>query len=706
MSHHHHRNDAQDSASSPQITPFKHVKGTTVPSPPGVDKESANLHHHHVPLSRPHHHHHHTSAKTVPQINPQISLPNVTIVSSAVLDSVKSMPRRHLGHCYYDATLKRAGNSINGIKKGTQGYSSTPKPLPLFDEDQYNCTYTVKVPRVHLTRASLQEITNRKALWGTDVYTDDSDVIAAAIHSGWFRGAWDPSVDVSLLGLELPGRAIPKIFGPNGSGEILERPPPDGPNNIPANHDVHIDIIILPLLEGYSSTIRFGIKSREWGLRREGHKSQHDGLSFMINKVSFVTSDGGLTGIRTRKKIAQQKTLAARTAEERKDAKAITEAEPGSQYEESFERGNYVPAALGDMRRIGTGSWWQKPQPVLEPASPEREDTPVVETDAVSPGAEVKQAPVPRTPPRHEPPRHYVPLDPPIPSPISVIDPQGDMERVAEMAESVNVTPTKATNDHNPAQEEEISPPRPIPDAAASPPRITSQRSGLEKEIITTRHGFGGDIEVKREAIVDSRPLSPPAAAAPPASDPVEEPSVAETDRTDAGEPEEVGNVTMTNAEPLVPVETEEAPAAESIVVEQEAKVEVSETAPDNDAAPEAVTVAETKEEAATEKPQDEELSQPPVQQETKEQEIPKAGEEETEKEEAATATAEKAVTEAVSESTKDKDNEKEDERPKDQAEEPVTTDLPIPNPVAVDVAVADVTDATKTEDTTTTTSP
>ena len=483
-------------------------------------------------------------------------------MSNAVLDSVKGLPRRHLGHSYYDATLKRTGHSINGIRKGTQGYSSTPKPLPLFEEDQYNCTHTIKVPRINLTKVPLQEITNRKALWGTDIYTDDSDVIAAAIHAGWFRGAWDASIDTSLLGLELHGKPLPKIKGPNNTGQVLEQPPPEGPADIPANHDVHIDIIVLPLLEGYSSTIRFGIKSREWGFVREGHKAQHDGLSFMIHKVTFVTSDTSVAGIRTRKKIAQQKSQAARTAEERRLARALKDAEPTTkgkqQFEESFERGGPGPLAYEDMKGIGTNSWWQPPKP--RPPSPVRQATPPAASPSHAPVAsqeqrstqedddfdpdttientedaaaqpqqqdqfeqqEQRQEP-PRTPPRRseQPPRGYVPLDPPIPSPISVFDSVGEGDRTAEMSggESLNVTPVKAVIEASERMEDVVSPPRAIPDVVSSPikqdedPSSGNFAEAAEKpaedegekekkkeiEVISANGGFGGDIEVKRE---------------------------------------------------------------------------------------------------------------------------------------------------------------------------------------------------------------
>ena len=465
------------------------MKGAAIPSPPGLDKDGPSLHHHHVPVSRPHHHHHHGNAKPAVQANPQLPLPNITIVSSAVLDSVKNLPRRHLGHCYYESKLKPTSSTVYP-KKGRPGYSSTPKPLPRFENSQLNCTYTVKVPRIYLNNQSLREITSRKSLWGTDIYTDDSDVVAAGIHAGWFRGAWDESVDVSLLGLDLSGKTAVKQRSPNGD-ETLLQPPPAGPQNIPKNHDVHIDIVVLPLLEGYGSTIRFGIKSREWGIKREGHQGQHDGMSFMIVKVAFVSSvgDGGGTGIRKRKK------MIARPQETVPEDKMVGVLNGDSAYGESIEG-----ETSGDIKGIGTNSWWKEPEAVkITEKKLKVEEEPVKSSP-----------PPPRTPPRQEPPRHYVPIDPPIPSPISVIDPQIDIERAAELlAESANATPSKATGEDT-VMEEIISPPRPVPDMETAVPPPMLPRRGSQREIIIAGHGFGGDVEVKRE-IINTPIISAPA---------------------------------------------------------------------------------------------------------------------------------------------------------------------------------------------------
>jgi hypothetical protein len=167
-------------------------------------------------------------------------------------------------------------------------------------------TLMVKVGKQHLKPSARAEITSRRALWGTDVYTDDSDVVAACIHGGWVRGEWPDDVDVNLLGLdEGIGADVKEAKGSRkGRGketadalqkrnpDFLEAPLATGPVQAPEGRDMHVTIQILPKLEKYVSTVRFGVKSREWGgkLGRDGQRSSHDGLSFMIRSVRFVTN--------------------------------------------------------------------------------------------------------------------------------------------------------------------------------------------------------------------------------------------------------------------------------------------------------------------------------------------------------------------------------------------------------------------------------
>ncbi|KAK7747896.1 hypothetical protein SLS53_001148 [Cytospora paraplurivora] len=233
-----------------------------------------------------------------------------TISNTTVLDSIAHKPREHLGDFIYELDLKPARvQDPHTSRPPRQSYQSTPKPLPIdVIKGKEGSTLMVKVGKQHLTRAAREEITSRRAVWGTDVYTDDSDVLAACIHGGWIRGEWPEDVDVELLGLDEGIGADIKDAkgGKKGRGkelsppqkrdsDFLEVPPKTGPVQVPEGQDMHVMLLIMPKLERYASTVRFGIKSREWGgkLGRDGQRSSHDGLSFMIQSIRFVTNGAG-----------------------------------------------------------------------------------------------------------------------------------------------------------------------------------------------------------------------------------------------------------------------------------------------------------------------------------------------------------------------------------------------------------------------------
>jgi hypothetical protein len=341
------------------------MKGTAIPSPPGAEsKVTPALHHHH---NVPRHHHHGTPVKPTPVVNPVIPLPKTTIRSQAVLNSVVKKPRNHLGYAYYKSVLKPARRST--MEKDDRGFASTPEPLPRF-EGQENCTFTVKVPGVYLGDVSREEITRRRAVYGTDVYTDDSDVVAACIHQGWFRGAWSKDVDVDLLGLEIEAAVDGTVNGKGYENDLLSEPPSKGPMHVPKKKDLHVTVLILPALEKYASTTRFGMKSREWGGRHDGYQGIHDGLSFMILRIQWVNvvdSNEGRSGGLRRKIMAEVLDDTEMEAEQAwGDLLVNGNGANGPQVdaEESFERGGDGMDGIemaGDIKGVGMNSWWKKP---------------------------------------------------------------------------------------------------------------------------------------------------------------------------------------------------------------------------------------------------------------------------------------------------------------------------------------------------------
>jgi hypothetical protein len=95
--------------------------------------------------------------------------------------------------------------------------------------------------------------------WGTDVYTDDSDLGLVLVHAGWLR--WGGSPDKS------------------------------------DNDQIDVTVRIVPTLVRYTSTERNGIRTRGWG-------NGHDGMSIVVEgveriKVSRVVSSVGLGLVHT-----------------------------------------------------------------------------------------------------------------------------------------------------------------------------------------------------------------------------------------------------------------------------------------------------------------------------------------------------------------------------------------------------------------------
>lgn len=328
-----------------------------------------------------------------PAITP---LPKVTIRSKAVLDSVSHLPRSHLGHDYYQNSLGPDPHR-SSRRTSQRGFASTPRPLPRF-EGQENSTFTIKVPRMYLTPEIRAEITSRKAVWGTDIYTDDSDAIAACIHQGWFRGEWDEDVDTSLLGLEL------KEGPPDSPKSYLTEPPCKGPMHVPTNRDCHITILVLPLLEKYSSTTRFGLRSREWGGDRDSYQGVHDGLSFMIMSVRWVGGETNEGGKVMKRKLLLESEREAEREDEAFFSRIGTNGLPNGNTDipESFERGE--PSGFPrDIKAVGMKSWFKasaatrkkKTAPIV-PAVPAVPAAPVAEKEKEPEKAEEVQATKPR----------------------------------------------------------------------------------------------------------------------------------------------------------------------------------------------------------------------------------------------------------------------------------------------------------------------
>ncbi|KAF2221072.1 histone deacetylation protein Rxt3-domain-containing protein, partial [Elsinoe ampelina] len=248
-------------------------------------------HHHHHHAHPPHttHHHHHTKpAAPVPA-------PKIHVKSQEVFDMALTKPRVHLGSALYSPNLTLSSNKPRPLEEMKRFFAAAPGPIPYFPEKE-NGSFTIRVPRSYLASSyaesvpvagGLEEICDRRALWGTEIYTDDSDVVAAAVHSGWIKGDFGAYSD-DLRALE----AQTEMNGTNGDKTNGDTPhsnetpdkldtKPVHPVFIPADRDMHITVVILPPLSKYEGSVLHHLKSRTWG-------GDHDGMSFIIQRIEFV----------------------------------------------------------------------------------------------------------------------------------------------------------------------------------------------------------------------------------------------------------------------------------------------------------------------------------------------------------------------------------------------------------------------------------
>lgn len=195
-------------------------------------------------------------------------------------------------------------------------FISKMKPIPVF-QGQENCTFTVRVPRDYLAPtepgsdrvSSLEVICRQPQLWGTEIYTDDSDAVAAAVHSGWIKGDFGEY-----------NQDLHEICDNDSERDNDEEVPqslqsrPQRPIKVPAGHDVHITLLILPPLQSYGATNQHHILSRDW-------KEAHDGMSYMIHGIDFV-DEGTSSRFMERSGAARKKRIAMEEASRRQEAAA------------------------------------------------------------------------------------------------------------------------------------------------------------------------------------------------------------------------------------------------------------------------------------------------------------------------------------------------------------------------------------------------
>lgn len=268
--YHHHHDEPAISHEAPKIS----VARSKSPLHPHHHHAHAHIHHHHSPMPTPQHH------SVIAPNQPPFSKVTTTLLidSSKVLASLTSKPRNYLGSIVYLPT-----------PTPKEGYSVTQPLLPRF-EGRENSIFQVRIPKRFLADSHRRDVSRRRCVWGTEIYTDDSDVLAALVHTGKIPGYIPEDVDTNLV--KETGRKVvvkgsisgSKSPSPPASGKwkingtataITKRTEEAVAPTIPAGKDLLVNLLILPTLERYSGSVRNALKSRSWN-------TVHDGMSYSI----------------------------------------------------------------------------------------------------------------------------------------------------------------------------------------------------------------------------------------------------------------------------------------------------------------------------------------------------------------------------------------------------------------------------------------
>ncbi|KAL7409340.1 histone deacetylation protein Rxt3-domain-containing protein [Mrakia frigida] len=130
----------------------------------------------------------------------------------------------------------------------------------------------------------LERLSEERRFWGTEVYTDDSDLVGVLVHSGWVVPRFT---------------SVASMYGGGGEGEVGRKDKGGG---------VRVTLRMVGRLIRYVSTERNGVRSRGWG-------NGHDGGSLVVESVVRVEASEKQVSMSRRTK----KTRLARFAEMRKE---------------------------------------------------------------------------------------------------------------------------------------------------------------------------------------------------------------------------------------------------------------------------------------------------------------------------------------------------------------------------------------------------
>ncbi|KAF2922788.1 hypothetical protein DAI22_07g139900 [Oryza sativa Japonica Group] len=149
------------------------------------------------------------------------------------------------------AIVYKAGECMQELLKSWKEFEATPEAKSA-ESVQNGPTLEIRIPAEFVTSTNRQ--VKGAQLWGTDIYTNDSDLVAVLMHTGY--------------------------CSPTSS------PPPS------AIQELRATVRVLPPQDSYTSTLRNNVRSRAWGAGI--------GCSFRIERCCIVKKGGGTIDLEPR----------------------------------------------------------------------------------------------------------------------------------------------------------------------------------------------------------------------------------------------------------------------------------------------------------------------------------------------------------------------------------------------------------------------
>lgn len=151
--------------------------------------------------------------------------------------------------------------------------NQAPPFLPILNYIHINKIISVYIPAEIISNYLNGDADNKRwvnrEIWGSDVYTDDSDLLLVLSHLGVFQSITSPSSSTILQRTPVNPKDKDHVIGHWD------------PNHV-ENTDLIVNLLILDTLQSYQGSNRFGLRSRDWL-----GPQLHDGLSYGIYSIEF-----------------------------------------------------------------------------------------------------------------------------------------------------------------------------------------------------------------------------------------------------------------------------------------------------------------------------------------------------------------------------------------------------------------------------------